>query len=57
MPVLAHQGGWDEVAYVAIPAVLVLLWVRWAEKRARARRAAERDVEGDAEPRDDGEPG
>jgi len=37
---LAHQGGWDELAYLAVPAVGVLVWVRWAEKRARRRSEA-----------------
>jgi len=35
-PVLAHQGGWDEVLYVAIPALVLLYALRKAEKRARA---------------------
>ena len=35
---LAHQGGWDEIAWFAIPIVLVLTWVRWAERASRARR-------------------
>ena len=34
---LAHQGGWDEILYLAVPAIGVIFWVRWAEKRARAR--------------------
>jgi len=37
---LAHQGGWDDLAYLAVPAVGVLVWVRWAEKRARRRSEA-----------------
>ncbi len=36
-PILAHQGGWDEILYLAVPAVAVILWVRWAERRARER--------------------
>lgn len=39
--VIAHQGGWDEILYLLVPAVAVLSWVRWAEKRSRARRAKE----------------
>ncbi len=35
--VLAHQGGWDEIALFAVPVVLALLAVRWAEKRAKKR--------------------
>ena len=34
---LAHQGGWDEILYLAIPAIGVIFWVRWAEKKARRR--------------------
>jgi len=36
-PLVAHQGGWDEILYLAIPGIAVLAWVRWAERRARAR--------------------
>ena len=34
--VLAHQGGWDEALFVAVPMVLfvVLLWI--AKRRAEA---------------------
>ena len=35
---LAHQGGWDELLWFAVPIVAVLLWVRWAERKARSRR-------------------
>ncbi|MDH3262139.1 MAG: hypothetical protein OEM84_14430 [Acidimicrobiia bacterium] len=38
--VLAHQGGWDEVLYVAVPALLLLYALRRAEKRARANAEA-----------------
>lgn len=31
---LAHQGGWDELIWFAVPIVAVVLWVRWAERRA-----------------------
>jgi hypothetical protein len=34
---VAHQGGWDEILYLAVPAVAVILWIRWAERRARER--------------------
>ena len=37
---LAHQGGWDEVLYFAVPAVLAILAVRWAERRAGPGKAA-----------------
>lgn len=41
---LAHQGGWDEFLMFAVPAVLAVLGLRWAEKRSRAR-AAEKEAE------------
>lgn len=41
--ILAHQWGWDEILYFAVPVIVVLFWVRWAEKRARSRR----DPDGD----------
>lgn len=34
----AHQAGWDELLLFVGPIVLMLVWVRWAEKRARRRR-------------------
>ncbi len=39
MVVVAHQGGWDEAVFVAVPMVIlaVLLWL--------ARRRAEREVD------------
>ena len=40
---LAHQGGWDELAYFAVPAVLAILAIRWAEKRAGRRRTNKQD--------------
>jgi len=38
--ILAHQGGWDEALYVAIPALALLYTLRRAEKRARANAEA-----------------
>jgi len=32
--VLAHQGGWDEMLFVAIPIVLFVLLLRLANRRA-----------------------
>lgn len=32
MPVLAHQGGWDEVAFVLLP-LAVLFLIRWLSRR------------------------
>jgi len=37
MHLLAHQGGWDELLWFAAPIVAVMLWVRWAERKARSR--------------------
>jgi hypothetical protein len=39
--VLAHQGGWDEAAFIMVPMVIlaVLLWL--------ARRRAEREMDDD----------
>ena len=34
---LAHQGGWDEILYFAVPAALAIYGLRWAERRARRR--------------------
>ena len=46
-PLLAHQGGWDEILLVAAPILLfaVLLW--FVNKRAAAQLAAEKAEEGD----------
>lgn len=44
MPLLAHQGGWDESLFVVVPLLVfaALLWL--AKRRADAEaRAAERD--------------
>jgi hypothetical protein len=40
---IAHQGGWDEILLFATPVVLAYFGVRWAERRARARRGASSD--------------
>lgn len=36
-PILAHQYGWDEIVLFAVPIVLALIGVRWAEKRAKQK--------------------
>lgn len=38
MPYLAHQYGWDEIVLFAVPIVLALLAVRWAEKRSKRKK-------------------
>lgn len=43
-PVLAHQGGWDEMLMLASP-ILVFLAVRWVARRRERRE--EREVEQD----------
>jgi hypothetical protein len=40
LPLLvAHQSAWDELILFVLPILVVLGWVRWAERRARARQA------------------
>ena len=39
LPLLAHQGGWDELMWFSVPVLLMLTWVRWAEKRAKLRKS------------------
>ncbi len=41
--VLAHQGGWDELLMFGIPIILAVVGVRWAEHRAKSRRANDDD--------------
>lgn len=50
MLMLAHQGGWDELLWFSVPIVAVLLWVRWAERKARSRKAKISGVEGEDAP-------
>lgn len=38
----SHYGGIDEIALFAVPAVLVVLALRWAERRA-AEKAADKE--------------
>lgn len=41
---LAHMGGIDEIGIFVVPALLAIFALRWAEKRARQRAAAEDEV-------------
>lgn len=41
---LAHQAGWDEFLLFAGPVILMLAWVRWAERRARRRQDEAREA-------------
>ncbi|MGI8757810.1 MAG: hypothetical protein ACR2K0_00710 [Acidimicrobiales bacterium] len=52
--VLAHQGGWDEVLFVALPMV-VLAMLLWAARR-RAEREATEEAEAAGEGEDDRPP-
>lgn len=38
---IAHLGGIDEIGVFVVPAVLAILALRWAEKRARKRQEEE----------------
>ncbi len=49
IPVLAHQGGWDEILFVLLPIALFAGLLALANKRA-AREQAERDEQGDTGP-------
>lgn len=57
MMMLAHQGGWDEIALVATPIALFagLLWL--ANRRAEARLRADLNPEPEADPEDAGSAG
>lgn len=37
---VAHQGGWDEALFVAVPLVVFFLLLRVAKRRAEAERDA-----------------
>jgi len=53
-PVFAHQFGWDEILLFAVPIVLALIGVRYAESRAAKRQAAQQaaDDQPSSEPAD-----
>lgn len=44
---LAHYGGIDEIGVFVVPAVAVILFLRWAERRARERSEDPDDVPDD----------
>ena len=52
MLTFAHYWGIDEVGVFVLPAVLAILALRWAERRAK-RSAAEKEAEATAEERTD----
>jgi hypothetical protein len=45
--IFAHYGGIDEIGVFVVPAVLAILALRWAERRAK--RAAEKKAESEME--------
>ena len=46
-PLFAHQFGWDEILMFAVPIVLALVGVRYAESRAAKRQAAQQTPDGE----------
>lgn len=40
---IAHQGGWDEALFVAVPLVVFFVLLRVAKRRAEAERRDHRD--------------
>jgi hypothetical protein len=42
--IFAHYGGIDEIGVFVVPAVLAILALRWAERRAK-RAAAEKEAD------------
>jgi hypothetical protein len=49
---LAHQGGWDEMAMVAVPLLLVTILLVVANRRASAELARQRAAAPDHPPGD-----
>jgi len=49
-PLLAHQGGWDEIMLVSVPILLIIGLLALAKRRVDAQVAAQRadDVVADA---------
>ena len=41
--IIAHQGNWDEILMFAIPIVIAVGAVKWAEKRGARKRAESGD--------------
>jgi hypothetical protein len=46
--IFAHYGGIDEIGIFVVPAVLAILALRWAEKKAK-RASAEKETEPEME--------
>jgi hypothetical protein len=49
VPILAHYGGIDEIGIFVVPAVAVILILRWAERRARQKMEAEEGESADSD--------
>lgn len=41
VPIVAHYGGIDEIGIFVVPALAIILVLRWAERRARERADSE----------------
>jgi hypothetical protein len=41
MVIFSHLGGIDEIGIFVVPALLAVIALRWAERRARRREAAQ----------------
>jgi len=39
LSLMAHQGGWDEIALVAVPVLVIALLLVVADKRSKAQAA------------------
>lgn len=48
-PLVAHQGGWDEILLVGVPILLIVILLAIAKRRVDAQAARHRD-EGDRDP-------
>lgn len=46
--VFAHQFGWDEILLFLVPIVLVLVGVRWFEKRSSGKSSGDARDDGNA---------
>jgi hypothetical protein len=54
--IVGHLGGIDEVGIFVVPALLAVLALRWAERRARRRAAEEEDWTPEGEAGEGGNP-
>ena len=50
VPVLAHQGGWDEALVVLVPIALIVGLLALATRRAKAIQAARESASPDVHP-------